>query len=205
MVFCPSFNGRYKITVHTPCSFSFEPGIWVNETGVYQPSREIQYKINEMRQSRTSSLIGAITEAIAAEILVEARVTVDNERCLIRPEKLRKFFGVSSIWNPQHGIYSDDLIAIATKGESTFLFPTEVKGTMLQKGFSHSTEAKMIYQLARTCHTLVQNMPGSLTFRLAGGITIEISHFLEEITLNVFDTKGILGFFPDGWLPNGRW
>jgi hypothetical protein len=52
----------------------------------------------------------------------------------------------SAIWKPKTGIYCDDLVAIAENDKTQFLFLTEVKGTTLQHGLSHSSEAKMFYQ-----------------------------------------------------------
>lgn len=80
------------------------------------------------------------------------------------------------------------------------LFITEVKGTTLKEGLSHSMEAKIFYQLARTCVTLRQKLPSGPSYPIRGVITVVIAHAWKKITINVLNESAAQGYFPDDWL-----
>lgn len=96
---------------------------------------------------------------MAKEILNGSQITADDFVWTPICNELIIVADISGRWKPAKGIYCDDLIAIAECGVKKLLFLTEVKGTTLKEGLSHSMEAKIFYQLARTCMTLRQKLP----------------------------------------------
>jgi len=137
---------------------------------------------------------------MACEILGKAQIRINEVSCELVCQALRTFAEVSALWKPKFGIYCDDLIAIAESDGKKLLFLTEVKATTLQQGLSRSSEAKIFYQLARTCDALSKRMPFESSLRLGGAITMVIIHSQKTITLNVLDETATLGFFPDQWM-----
>jgi hypothetical protein len=196
----------YQVAIHDRSSgIALTPSSLVDSSGFYRPSKDVESKIWDMWRGRRPWVIGATSEVIANEILNKARVSIDGANLLLVCSKLRKVAELSAIWKPKTGIYCDDLVAIAENDKTQFLFLIEVKGTTLQHGLSHSNEAKMFYQPARTYYAIRRGMSSDSSLRLSGVITIVISHHDRRITLNVLNEAAALGFFADNWLPDGRW
>jgi len=198
---------HYDVAIHGRSSgITLVPSSLVDSSCIYRPSREVEKQIGDMWNFRRPRAIGSTSEMMGVEILHGALVGVDGADLLLTCEKLRSVPEVSAVWKPDTGIYSDDLIAVAESNRTKLLFLTEVKGTTLQQGLSHSTEAKMFYQLARTYHALLDRVVSSNpSFVIRGVITIAITHYQRKITLNVLNGASALGFFPDDWLYKGRW
>lgn len=196
----------YEVTIHGRSSeIALAPNSLVDSSGFYRPSKDVEKQIRDMWNCRRPRAIGSTTEMMAVEILHRARISVDGANLPLTCEKLRNVADVSAVWKPQTGIYCDDLIAIAEGNRTKLLFLTEVKGTTLQQGLPHSSEAKMFYQLARTYNALGQRMSSDACFQIRGVITIAITHYQRKITLNALNKEAAIGFFPDSWLPGGVW
>jgi hypothetical protein len=197
----------YEVVIRSHSSgIILVPSSLVDNSGFYRPSQEVEKQVGDMWSFRRPRAIGSTSEMIAVEILHRARINVDGATMLLTCEKLRNVVEVSAGWKPQTGIYCDDLIAITEDNRGKLLLLTEVKGTTLRLGLSHSSEAKMFYQLARTYAALVgQGVSSEASFRIRGVITIVIAHFQRTITLNALNEETAIGFFPDGWLPGGVW
>jgi hypothetical protein len=140
---------------------------------------------------------------MAVDIMRHARITAHGAPAPLECVKLRNVPELADVWRPKTGIYCDDLVVIR-RGRPHLVFLTEVKGTTLERGLSHSSEAKMFYQLARTCAALTSGIR-SRKRRVAGALTVVIGHFHRVVTINILDTPAILGFVPDRWLPGGHW
>jgi hypothetical protein len=197
----------YEVAVHGSSSgISLIPSSLVDNSGLYRPSKELEKQVEDMWNRRSPRTVGSTSEAMAVEILDRAQVTVDDATFLLTCQKLRSIAEVAAIWKPRTGIYCDDLIAVAEATHQRLLFLTEVKGTILQQGLSRSSEAKMFYQPARTYDAIRRGMsPGGHSFRIQGVFTTVILHYQRRVVLNVLNEAAALGFFPDGWLSEGRW
>lgn len=145
----------YSVTTHCCSSaISFSPSTFVDSTGAYLPSKDIVRQIGHMWNRRNPRNIGQVSEKIAEEILTKACLMFRGTAWVLTSEKLKSFLGAPAVWKPDYGIYCDDVIVVAEANGDKLLFPTEVKGTTLQTGLPRSMEAKIFYQLARTCHTI---------------------------------------------------
>jgi hypothetical protein len=193
--------GTYDVSIYGSSSgIELVPSSSVRNSK-YQPSKEVEELTADMWKYRRPRVIGSVSESMATEILSNARIVVDDCSWAIVCEKLRNVRGISGLWKPNRGIYCDDLIAIAESHGQKLMFLTEVKGTTLKAGLSHSMEAKIFYQLARTCVTLKRLMPSGPCQRIRGVITVAIIHSWRKITINVLSEATARGYFPDGWLP----
>ena len=191
----------YKVSIHGSSSgIELLPSAFVDKSGFYRPSAEVKKRVMDMWKHRSPRAIGSASEVMATEILTNARISMDGCSRTLICNKLRQVQEIAGKWKPKHGIYCDDLVAIAEiDGNKSFL-PTEVKGTTLQAGLSHSSEAKMFYQLGRTCYTLKHLMPSGHCHRIEGVITVVIVHSWRTITINVLKEVTARGFFPDRWM-----
>ena len=195
----------YQLSVHGASSgIVVTPSAFVDARGVYLPSDNLRQQIRDMWKRRNSRVIGLTSEMMALEILRKAQVTIDGASSPLSCEKLRTVLTVSSEWRPKTGIFCDDLIALTERNEVRLLLLTEVKGTTLQQGLSHSSEAKMFYQLARTYDAIrKRSLSSTSRLRIVGVITVAIIYREQRIILNVLNEASALGYFPQ-WSPDGR-
>ena len=171
----------------------------------YQPSSVVEQQIADMWKQRKPRVVGLVSELMATEILDKGRVIIEGLTWTLACGKLRNMKEVADCWRPSRGIYCDDLAAIAKNHWKRQLFLAEVKGTISDQGLSHTMEAKMFYQLARTCVTLGKLMPNGPSLTIKGVFTVAIIHSRREITLNVLNETAARGYFPDRWLyPSAR-
>lgn len=191
----------YKVSIHRSSSgIELRPSPFVDNSGFYRPSAEVKKRVVDMWNHRSPRAIGSASEMMATEILTNARISIDGCSRTLICDKLGKVQEIAGMWKPKHGIYCDDLVATAEIDGDKSFFPTEVKGTTLQAGLSHSSEAKMFYQLGRTCYTLKRLMPPGHCHRIEGVITVVIVHSWRTITINVLNEVTARGFFPDRWM-----
>ena len=193
-------NDPYRIAVcGAPSGITLVPSSRVRNCE-YQPSSDVGQQIADMWMQRKPRIVGLVSELMATEILDKGRVKMDGLTWTLACGKLRNIKEVSDCWRPSRGIYCDDLAAIATNHWKRQLFLAEVKGTILEQGLSHTMEAKMFYQLARTCVTLGKLMPNGPSLPIKGVFTVVIVHSRREITMNVLPETAARGYFPDRWL-----
>jgi hypothetical protein len=155
-------NGKgrpYAIALYgTSSGITLIPSCCV-QNSEYRPSGGIEEQIMEMWNHRRPRAVGSVSELMAKEILDSGQVIADGLTWTLECKKLRNLKEISGNWRPSRGIYCDDLVAIAESAGKRQLFLAEVKGTTLGLGLSHSMEAIIFYQLARTCVRLGQMMP----------------------------------------------
>lgn len=194
----------YDVSIHgSTAGIKLIPSQLVSNSE-YRPSKDVHDQIADMWLRGSPRVIGTVSEAIAMEILGGGRIEMDGYARALSCCKLRNVQEISGLWRPKRGIYCDDLVAIAIGNGDKVLFLSEVKGTILEAGLSRSMEAKIFYQLARTCVRLSELMPSAPCYPVKGAITVTILHFSGKINVNILTAEAIKGYFPDGWLQPGE-
>jgi len=198
------YSRIYSVDVYcSPKDLVFVPGPLTDKKKVYCPSAVIESRTEEMWRLRNSFLIGSVTEDMSAEVLNGGTVSLDGAIRVVESRRAGEVLDrAAKIWQIYGGIRSDDLVVVANARDRLQVFVTECKGTIQTRGFSHDTEAKMVYQIARTCELIRMNPSEFPDIELRGIIMIAINHHAMRITINVNDAnpQGLSGCVPDHWM-----
>lgn len=169
------------------------PSMRVDNSKKYLPSKELSDRMSSMRMNRNPREIGHASELMAMEILSGGEIHYDIEKWPLRCESFESFSRCMNLsLTPEFGIRSDDVITVARAGRKDLVFVTESKGTTLQRGFSHSAEAKIFYQLPRTIHKLEGELQTNTKIRLGGAISVESNHYSCKVTVNLLSSSSSL-------------
>jgi hypothetical protein len=194
----------YRVNVHcSPKNLYFVPGPRTEKKKVYRPSTAMESRTEAMWRLRNSSLIGRVTEDMSAEVLNGGKVRLGGAIRIVESRRADDVLGrTAKVWQIYGGIRSDDLVVVANVRDRLQVFVTECKGTIQARGFTRNTEAKMVYQSARTCELIRMNPSEFSDVELRGIIMIEIDHHAMSITINVNDAnpQGLSGCVPDHWM-----
>ena len=199
----------YRLQLYSyPNQLKLVPSTFVDKLNQYRPSYELERQLQSVWRDRDPRQIGILSERLAAELINGGEIYRGRNRWRLRCESFRSFeISAGLSLRPDFGIRSDDIITVASENSDgrDLLFVTESKGTILERGFSHTTEAKIFYQLSRTLAKLRRELrpPGRLA--LGGIISVESNHYLHAITINLIDHKASLAkAIPDEWMYGGR-
>ncbi len=193
----------YDVTVHTyPPRMKMILGPFVNKFGIYLPSKDLTNNVSYMMQNKMPRLIGSVSERMSIELIDGGQIHLGRELWHLTSISFLEFENSKRIHLlPDFGIYSDDIITIASKDKNKMIFVTESKGTTLKRGFSRNTQAKMWYQLPRTaknCRAIEFQDPHS---KVGGIISVLINHYSNSILINVVDMSTSLAKeLPDSWM-----
>lgn len=169
------------------------PSTRVDSSKRYLPSEELSDRILSMKKDRNPREIGHVSELMAMEILSGGEIHHGGEKWPLRCESSESFSRSRNLsFTPEFGIRSDDIITVARTGHKDLVFVTESKGTTLKRGFSHSAEAKIFYQLPRTIHKLEEELQTKKKIGLGGAISVESNHNLSKITVNLLSNSNSL-------------
>lgn len=164
------------------------PSALVDESGRYKPSEELTDQIESMWRSRSPRQVGLVSERMASEIVNGGKIRRQGECWPLECEPFKKFASTRGLsLTPDFGPRSDDIITIADSNGRDLVFVTESKGTVQERGFSHSVEAKIFYQLPMTVQKLREELNSDGELRLGGIISVQSNHYAKVVTINLID------------------
>jgi hypothetical protein len=195
----------YRLQLYSyPSQLKLVPSTFVDRLNQYRPSLELERQIQSVWRDRNPRQIGILSERLTAELINGGEIHRGRNHWRLRCESFRTFeISTGLSLRPDFGIRSDDIITIASanSGGRDLVFVTESKGTILERGFSHTTEAKIFYQVSRTLEKLKRELRPAGRLTLGGIISVESNHYLHAVTLNLIDHKASLAkAIPDEWM-----
>jgi hypothetical protein len=194
-----SHESPYVVTVHAVLfsNIVLNPATVRNDW--YYPSQSVRAHIRAMWVCRRPHLVGSVSEETVEEILNSAAFDYEGMSWALTCMPIREFAPATS-WRPVRGIHSDDLMTIARSDVGKLFFITEVKGTTIQRGISHTYMAKIYYQLPQTRKVLCERVEDCIGNRV-GGISVEVDHLRHEINLNLLTPESnLVAELPDDWI-----
>jgi hypothetical protein len=194
-----SHEWPYVVTVHAVAFSNVVLNPATVRNGRYYPSQPVRSHIRAMWVRRRPHLVGSVSEEIVEELLNSAAFDYEGTSWALTCMPIREFAPATS-WRPVRGIHSDDLMTTAKSDVGKLFFITEVKGTTVPRGISHTNIANIYYQLPRTRKVLCERVEECVGNRV-GGISGEVDHLRHEINLNVLTPESnLVAELADDWI-----